>query len=129
MLIHCSMRPEDIEDPDNLASLGLFCRRLGREAKQGEVGRVLGNEYFAILAEVESRFRVPAGGGRATDPEWTERRLVPLTPQTLERLEAFAAKVCERSGVRVQPMQLAGLLLERSARALSEAEASELLGA
>jgi len=42
------MRPEDIEDPDNLAALGAFCRQLGREARQGEVGLVIGNEYFAI---------------------------------------------------------------------------------
>lgn len=33
---------------------------------------------------------VPAGGGRATDPRWTERRLVPLGPRTLERLEAIS---------------------------------------
>lgn len=48
VLIHCYMKPEDIEDPPNLAALGSFCRRLGREAKQGEVGLVVGNEYFAI---------------------------------------------------------------------------------
>jgi hypothetical protein len=40
--------PEDIQDLANLAELGRFCRRLGREAKQGEVGLVVGDEYFAI---------------------------------------------------------------------------------
>lgn len=48
VLIHCYTRPEDIEDPSNLAALGAFCRLMGRSAKQGEVGLVLGNEYFAI---------------------------------------------------------------------------------
>jgi len=40
--------PADIEDARNLAELGDFCRRMGRDARQGEVGLVVGNEYFAI---------------------------------------------------------------------------------
>ena len=32
----------------NLAALGAFCRRMGRDAKQGEIGLVVGDEYFAI---------------------------------------------------------------------------------
>jgi hypothetical protein len=48
VLIHCYTTPEDIQDLVNLAQLGGFCRRLGREAKQGEVGLVVGDEYFAI---------------------------------------------------------------------------------
>jgi hypothetical protein len=52
-----------------------------------------------IAADIEARFRVPAGGERPTDPRWTELRLVPLAPQTLERLEAITTKVRERSGV------------------------------
>jgi len=28
--------------------LGGFCRKMGREARQGEVGLVVGDEYFAI---------------------------------------------------------------------------------
>jgi hypothetical protein len=31
-----------------LAALGDFCRKLGRETRQGEVGLVAGDEYFAI---------------------------------------------------------------------------------
>jgi hypothetical protein len=30
------------------AALGEFCRKLGREAHQGEVGLIVGEEYFAI---------------------------------------------------------------------------------
>jgi hypothetical protein len=32
----------------NLAELGSFCRRMGRDARQREVGLVVGDEYFAI---------------------------------------------------------------------------------
>jgi hypothetical protein len=48
VLIHCYTTPADIEDAANLAALGRFCRRLGREARQGEVGLVVGDEYFAL---------------------------------------------------------------------------------
>jgi hypothetical protein len=63
-----------------------------------------GGGYFGamqLLADIETRFRVPAGGGRATDPDWTERRLVPLAPRTLKRLEAITEGVRARSGVSV----------------------------
>ncbi len=48
VVIHCYTTPDLIEDDDALAELGSFCRRLGREARQGEVGLVVGDEYFAI---------------------------------------------------------------------------------
>lgn len=48
VVIHCYTTPEDIADPDRLARLGRFCRRMGREAKQGEVGLVIGDEYLAF---------------------------------------------------------------------------------
>ena len=48
VLIHCYTTPEAIQDSANLAALGRFCRRLGREAKQGEIGLVIGDDYFAI---------------------------------------------------------------------------------
>jgi hypothetical protein len=86
--------------------------------------------YFGamqLLADIEARFRVPAGGGRPTDPHWTERRLVPLAPRTLERLEELTARVCEHGGVNLEPMQLAALLLERSAAQLSDEEAAKLV--
>jgi hypothetical protein len=79
-----------------------------------------------LLADVEARFRVPPGGGRATDPSWTERRLVPLAPRTLKRLEKIATKVRERGGASLEPMQLAALLLERTAEEISATEAEEL---
>jgi hypothetical protein len=48
IVIHCYTTPVDIEDPKNLAQLGSFCRTMGREARQGEIGLVVGDEYFAI---------------------------------------------------------------------------------
>ena len=48
VVIHCYTPPERIEDVAALAELGAFCRRMGREAGQGEVGLVVGDEYFAI---------------------------------------------------------------------------------
>ena len=102
---------------------------LGAEHK-GKVSATGG--YFGamqLLADIEARFRVPAGGGRPTDPRWTERRLVPLAPRTLERLdlEAMTAEVREQEGVNVEPMQLAALLLEKTTELLSEDEAKKLV--
>ena len=48
VVIHCYTTPDDIEDAANLAALGSFCRRMGRDARQGEIGLVIGDEYFAI---------------------------------------------------------------------------------
>lgn len=70
-----------------------IARALGAE-RRGHVSATSG--YFGamqLLADVEARFRVLAGGGRATDPHWTERRRVPLAPRTLKRLEAITKGV------------------------------------
>ena len=80
-----------------------------------------------LVADIEARFRVPTGGGRPTDPGWSERRLVPFAPQTLRHLEKLSASVRERGGVRIEPMQLAALPLERTTERLSEAQAEELV--
>ena len=48
VIVHCYTTPGEIEDMENLAELGAFCRRMGRDARQGEVGLVIGDEYFAI---------------------------------------------------------------------------------
>jgi hypothetical protein len=48
VVIHCYTTPADIGDPDRLGRLGSFCRRMGREARQGEVGLVIGDEYLAF---------------------------------------------------------------------------------
>lgn len=107
--------------------MGKIARGLGA-TRRGKVTASGG--YFGasqLLADIEVRFRVPAGGGRATDPHWTERRLVPLALRTLERLEEIASKVREHGGVNIEPMQLAALLLEKTTAGLSETEAEKLV--
>jgi hypothetical protein len=67
--------------------------------------------YFGALqlaAEVMARFRVPEGGGRATDPSWSEQRLVRLSTKTLKQLEKLAEQT------HASPMQVAAILLERA---------------
>jgi hypothetical protein len=99
-----------------------------RAERKGKVSA--GGGYFGamqLLADIETRLRVPAGGGRATDPNWTERRLVPLAPRTLKRLEAITKDVKARSGMSVEPMQLAALLLEKTTEQLNEEELKALV--
>jgi hypothetical protein len=104
-----------------------IARGLGAVRQGGTSAR---GGYFGalqLLGDIQARFRVPAGGGRATDPNWTERRLVPLAPRTLARLEELAARLREQSQVAIEPMQLAGLLLERTAEQVSQADAVRLV--
>ncbi len=48
IVVHCYTTPADIENEHNLTELGDFCRKMGQDAHQGEVGLVIGDEYFAI---------------------------------------------------------------------------------
>lgn len=48
VVVHCYTTAGDIEDSETMAELGGFCRKLGRETNQGEVGLVVGDEYFAV---------------------------------------------------------------------------------
>lgn len=48
VVIHCYTTPADVSDSARLAQLGKFCRQMGREAKQGEIGLVIGDEYLAF---------------------------------------------------------------------------------
>jgi hypothetical protein len=48
VVVQCYTTPGEIQNDRNLAELGNFCRTMGREARQGEVGLVVGDEYFAI---------------------------------------------------------------------------------
>ena len=79
VVVHCYTTPADIEDARNLAELGDFCRRMGRDARQGEVGLVVGDEYFAIrdFAEEYQHLGAFSTRGCATQPNtvliWTAR--------------------------------------------------------
>ena len=108
-------------DMDKIAK-GLRAERKGKVYSEGG--------YFgaaALAAEVQARFRVPEGGGRATDPAWTERRQVPLTSDTLRRLERLVEAMRRLAHVNVEPLQLAALLLERAAEQVSVADVEALV--
>lgn len=104
-----------------------IARALGAEFRGSVIST---GGYFGamqLLADVEARFRVPAGGGRRTDPRWTERRLLPLAPRTLKHLEELTAKVREHGGGSVEPMQVAALLLEKATEQMSEEVSADRL--
>ena len=63
-----------------------------------------------LAAEVAARLRVPEGGGPATDPSWSEQRLVQLSQKTLEQLEELAKHT------QASPMQVAAPLVEQAAQ-------------
>jgi hypothetical protein len=87
--------------------------------------------YFGALnlaADITERFKVPQTGGRPTDPSWTERRQLPLRPETLERLEKLAMTIREHGGGEIHPMQLAALLLEKATASISDEDALGLVG-
>jgi hypothetical protein len=108
-------------DMDKIAK-GLGGERRGSvEAKGGYFGAM------QVMADVEARFRVPARGGRPTDPSWTEQRLLRLAPETLKRLEELARKVREDRGISIEPMQLAAILVEAAAERISAGEAEDLI--
>jgi len=99
-----------------------------RARKRGTVYPTGGYPGAAQLAaEVQARFRVPPGGGRATDPAWSDKRLVPIAPRTLKRLERIAKRLHEETGVRVEPMQLAAILLETTTENIGAEEAERLV--
>lgn len=101
-------------DMDKIAK-GIGARRVGKvEASGGYFGAM------QLAAEVAERFRVPSGGGRATDPRWTERRLIPLSPDTLRRLEELAVHL------HVAPLQIAAILLEKTLDSIGEDEVGKL---
>jgi hypothetical protein len=104
-----------------------IAKALGAE-RRGEV--VSGGGYFnavQLAADIAARLQVPAGGGRATDPTWTERRLIPLRCETLRRLERLVQQLQRFSDASVEPMQLAAMLLEKAAEQLSEDDMETLV--
>jgi 4-aminobutyrate aminotransferase-like enzyme len=97
-----------------LLDMDRIAKGLGAE-RRGKVSA--GGGYFGALqlaAEVTSRLRVPAGGGRPTDPVWSEQRLVRLSPKTLKHLEQLAEQT------QASPMQVAAMLLEKAVQTVVE---------
>lgn len=109
------------------SDLDKIAKGLGAE-RRGKVSA--GSGHFGamqLVAEVQDRFRIPAGGGRATDPSWTKRRLIPLADQTLQRLEQLAHNIEEKRQVRIEPMQVAALLLEEITQKIADEEAEKIV--
>jgi hypothetical protein len=104
-----------------------IAKTLGAE-RRGEV-QAGGGHFGAmqVVAEIQARFQAPAGGGRSTDPTWTDRRQVPLAPKTLAQLEHLASLVSEKGGVTVSPLQVAALLLERATEEADDGALTKLL--
>ncbi len=99
----------------NKIAEGLGAKRIGKVRSSGG--------YFGALqlaAEVSARFRSPPGGGRATNPAWTERRLVPFAPSTLSRLGELAERL------HVSPLQVAAILLEKTVETVRDEDLSQL---
>jgi len=97
-----------------------IAKALGAERK-GKVHASAG--YFGaaqLVAEIEERFRIPPGGGRPTDPQWTEKRLVGLSPDTLERLSQIASEIRTSTQIHLNAMQVAALLLEKAIAQLGD---------
>lgn len=101
-------------------SEALDMQRIAKELGAERGGKVSSRGgYFGALqlaAEVAARFRVPEGGGRASDPSWSEQRLVRLSPKTLAQLEKLAEQA------HASPMQVAALLLERTVQTVVSQE-------
>jgi len=107
-------RLRGLNNMKNKINFDKIAKGLGGE-RRGTVKATGG--YFgalALAAEVNARFQAPQNGGRSTDPTWTERRQVPLRPETLAKLEKLSAKIRASGRGEVHPMQLAALLLERA---------------
>jgi hypothetical protein len=109
--------------------LRLDAKRIAKGLGAEHRGRVTAKTgYFGamqLVAEIQSRFQVPQGGGRATDPHWTEQRLVRLAPETLARLGQIAEKLHDE-GIVIAPLQLAALLLEHATGEIDERAAGKL---
>jgi hypothetical protein len=103
-----------------------IAKALGAE-RRGHVRAASGHfGAMQVVAEIQARFQVPAGGGRSTDPTWTDRRLVPLAPETLVRLERLAKTVSQEGGLTVSPLQVAALLLEHATEQADGASVTKL---
>ena len=55
VVIHCYTTPKDAGSQAKLRKLAAFCRRMGRETKQGEIGLVIADHYYAISEFTEGK--------------------------------------------------------------------------
>ncbi|HEX7602599.1 MAG TPA: hypothetical protein VF316_13375 [Polyangiaceae bacterium] len=48
VVLHAYVTAKDVQARTKLKRIAAFCRRMGRETSQGEIGLVIADEYFAI---------------------------------------------------------------------------------
>jgi hypothetical protein len=48
ILLHCYMTEEDASDKKLQAKIGAFCKKLGKEMKQGEVAVILDGVFYTF---------------------------------------------------------------------------------
>jgi len=85
--------------------------------------------YFGamqLLADVEAKFRVPAGGGRPTILGGRNGVSSPR-PEDARASGGHHGLGAQHEGINLEPMQLAALILEKTTSQLSEAEAEKLV--
>ncbi len=73
--------------------------------------------YFGatqLVLDIQSQFKTPQGGGRATNPNWKNQRLIRLSPEMLQLLRELAEELLKKNDVKIEPMQLAALLLQQT---------------
>lgn len=91
-----------------------LARNLGSKPK-GTIAAKPGYLAAVQLAhEVRRRFKTPTTGGRGRDPGWTAKRLMPVRRETLTRLQELARAVSQIVDYRVEPLQVAALIVERN---------------
>jgi predicted secreted protein len=112
--------PSTVDHAKLAENLGVKQSHKVSEARAGYFGA------SQLAAEIRERFKTPSSGGRPTDPDWRERRLIPLTSVTLKRLEDLATQL-RAQGISIEPMQLAALLLERAALHTNEDVLGEII--
>jgi len=55
VVIHCYTTPKDVQTPAKMKKVAAFCERMRVEARQGEVGLVIGDEYFPFRDRKETK--------------------------------------------------------------------------
>jgi hypothetical protein len=75
----------------------------------------------AIIAALQSRLEPSQGirAGRPTDPSWVEHPKVPMSEETVRKLNRLAERA-SAAGRKVSPMQMAAQLLEEVVAAIPE---------
>jgi hypothetical protein len=111
-----------------MKTMAKYVKRIAK-ALGAKIGRPVPNTGggafgMARLAAVLSARLEPIRGkrpGRPSDPSWVYSRKVPMSEETLDRLEELAQSVSTAQR-RVSPMQVAAQLLEQSIQHVEQSD-------